>query len=903
MRLPHRALAAALVGLILANYVIPVSGCGPFLTQPIFAFKESPDLPFEDFVRGNIGIVRPSLGHKTLVIAYRYLNGGSFTGEEQRDLVDALKGIAPEQGSTEAIKAWVKVRKELFGEEQKLPQIYSERPNGGYDFFPNCTANAFEVATKTFKDRVASYGADNFNVKLWVDAQDTVFENCASGSHIPAAIADGSPTWLRKDRDYQIAAAHFYSLNFDEAHARFEQIANDVDSPWRELATYLIGRTLVRQASLTTDETKKREFYQQVETHLQTLISTGGKFTNASRKLLGLVKYHLRPEERLVELGQLLAGGSDDNLRQDLIDYVWLLDKLQEQMLKAEEERKKKLNPPAEPEKPAEDSFSVSQRERYAKIESGELINLWMAPKTEGSSSETRSFSIDFKWDVSQSEIFTAFERLLTRPLTPDDIKQVKESHAAALATRLWNMSPNRKWDAGAMSQYEGCYYDCDKLTLDLVPESFRATDLSDWIVTLQMPDPAAYDRALSRWRETRSSAWLVAALTKAEKTSPRLAQLLLAAEKIGTDEPSFPTIAYYLVRLNAAIGKQDEARKLLDQVLSEPAGVLPPSTQNLFIEQRRLLAKDLNEFLKSAPRKPVAFYNEAGIGKISELMEKEKRFYDPKYWGGESKEQSDGEVESTYKHLLPWDDRVTFDEKTTDAINWHFSLQLLTGAARNQDLPDYLRRSVLLAAWTRAILLNNDDVALSIAPEVVSVAPEMSAVFEAYLKAPTVKDRGNAALYALLKFPTLSPYVTGSLSDSATTEELDYYLESAWWCALPAAEYDGHGNQVAKIVPAPAFLTAQQLETAHRERLAITGLGDAKSYLGKQVIEWAKSSPLDPRIPEALFIAVKANESYKYGCDGWEFDEQTKIAAETLLRKRYELSPWTAKLGETDEP
>ena len=164
MKLPHRAVAAALVTLMLANYITPANGCGPDVTIPIFAFKESPDLPFAAFAAGNIGIVRPSLGRKTLVVAYRYLNGGSFTGEEQRDLVDALKGVAPEPNATEAIKAWVKARKEIFGDEQQLPQVYRERESGGYDFFPNCTSNAFEVATETLKDRVATCGANDLNV-------------------------------------------------------------------------------------------------------------------------------------------------------------------------------------------------------------------------------------------------------------------------------------------------------------------------------------------------------------------------------------------------------------------------------------------------------------------------------------------------------------------------------------------------------------------------------------------------------------------------------------------------------------------------------------------------------------------------------------------------------------------
>ena len=86
-------------------------------------------------------------------------------------------------------------------------------------------------------------------------------------------------------------------------------------------------------------------------------------------------------------------------------------------------------------------------------------------------------------------------------------------------------------------------------------------------------------------------------------------------------------------------------------------------------------------------------------------------------------------------------------------------------------------------------------------------------------------------------------------------------------------------------------------LEAVQREHVALAAVGNGKSYLGKQVIEWAKTSPDDARIPEALYIAAQANASYKNGCDGWEFDEKTKQRAETILRQRYPQSPWTAKL------
>ena len=895
MKLPRRALALASVTLLLLNYVAPAIACGPWPTEPIFVFKESPDLPFSDFTAGKIGIVRPSLGRKTLVIAYRYLNGGSFTGEEQRQLLDALKGTAPEEDSIDAVKAWVKARKELFGEDQKLPQIYTEREDGGtYDFFPNCTPNAFEVATETLKDRAASYGADNANVKLWLEAQDTVFENCAIGSHIPAPLGDDKPAWLRKDRAYQIAAAYFYSLHFDEARTRFEQIAADADSPWSDLAAYLIGRTLVRQASLTEDQTKKREIYEQAESHLQTLISAGGKFANASRKLLALVKYHLRPEERVVELGQLLAAGSDDNLRQDLIDYVWLVDKLESQILKAEDERKR-----AAGEKPPENPDWKASRERYEKVERGELINVLLSLRKPDGSID-RYISEDIKPDTPETEVLAGFEQKLGRPLIPDELKELKDSYQSALNTRLWHMTPNRKWGMGGMSQYEGCNYECGKLALNLVPEFFHAADLTDWIVTLQISDPAAYGHALAKWRDTDSHAWLLVALTKADASSSKLAELMRAAEKIAPDDPAYPTIAYHLVRLKAATGRPEEARKLLDEILSAPPELLPISAHNLFVEQRMSLAKDLNEFLKSTQRKPVAFYGEVGLGTLLELREKEKQWWNPQY-SEQTKEENDRGLDEAYKDLLPWQDRLAFDDKTADIFNWHFPLPRLVEAARNRDLPDYLQRSLVLAAWTRAILLNRDDVALNIAPDVVRLAPEMSDVLKPYLNAKTVKQRHNAALYVLLKFPNLSPYVQAGLPEFSTSEKIDYDFETAWWCPQEDTELDDDIKEIPKVVFKPSFLSAEELATAHRERVALQALANPKSFLGKQVLEWARTSPLDPRLPEALFIAVRANSQYKYGCDGWSYDENTKNAAEALLRRRYEHSPWTAKLSDTD--
>lgn len=904
MRFLHYILAVGLAAMMLLISVPVIRACGPSYKEPIFVFKESPDLPFEEFTQGKIGIVRPIMGRKTLVIAYRYLNGGAFSADEQDALVQALKGTAPENDGAEAFKAWMNVRKQYLKEERNLPQVYTEKQvGGGYDFFPNCTKNAFEVALTTLKDRAATYGAEDPGVKAWLAAQDTVFQNCSGEAQIPSELGAESPLWLRKDRDYQIAASHFYSLNFDEARTRFEKIAADDDSPWREVADYLVARTLIRQASLAEGETKKRELYERAERHLQKLVMGAGKFVGASVKLLALVKYHLHPEERVVELSRSLTAGRNENLRQDLIDYVWLLDRFEARIFAAEAERKKKQEGTREGAPSKAYTPNAEASDRFERFKSGETIEITIYPKKPDNTPDyAQPIALEFKPDTSEADILAAFEQKLGRKLSTEETKTIKETRGYALANRQWNVSPNRKWDNAGPSQHEGCdYADCARLTFDLIPAFLRSDELSDWILSLQTEDPRAYRHALAKWHKTDSHAWLVAALVKADKSSLGLPEIMRAGEKVSRDEPAYPTIAYHLIRLKMDLGNKVEARKLLDGILSSQSGLLPVSAQNQFLELRTQLARGLNEFLKSAQRKPIAFFQDGTLGKLSEMFEKEKQFWSPDY-SEKPREEYERDLEETYKELLPWDNRFEFDTKTLDVFNWHFPLQTLAEAARNPIVPDYLQRTLVVAVWTRAILLNNDDMALAIAPEVPKVEPKMAALFDPYLKARTIKDRRNAALWVLLQFPNLSPFVQDGLREFSTSEESEYYFEESWWCEPSDTEFNDKGDEVPKMVPKPSFLTPAQLEAARREHLALKAIGHGKSYLGKHVIAWAKTSPADPRIPEALFIAARANETYKYGCDSWESDEKTQQQAAAILRRRYPQSPWTAKLAETPE-
>ena len=882
----------------------PAKACGPATIDPIFVFQESADLPFAEFTRGQLGIVKPSFGRKTLAIAYRYLNGGSFSEPEQGALLEALRGKAPEEESTAALKNWVEARKELLKEHEALPEIYLERKDRGYDFFPNCAKNAFEVATATLKDRVSSYGSDDRNVRDWMAGQDVVFENCSGGAKIPDPAGSASPVWLRKDREYQIAAAFFYSLNFDEARRRFELIGNDLESPWRETARYLVARTLVRQASLTKSESLQRDLYEKAEVELQNLIGRGGSFQASARRFWGLIQYRMHPDARVQELGRKLATypGNED-LRQDLIDYVWLLDRFESHILEDEEKRKEALKPPEERENANQSSFNDERRARFEALENGELIGINLTPKTaEGKPDHPNYTSLDFKPDISESEILLAFESKLNRKLSEEEIKELRELHQGALKHRDWLTSPNRKWGQSGLTLHEGCAYGCERLTLDLVPAFLRNDDLSDWMLTLQTQDPNAYGHALERWRATESRAWLAVALIKAVKTSPDITRLMRDARTVAVDAPEFPTVAHELVRLQISLGNMDAARSLVDQIIAGSFDLLPVSARNEFLAQRTLLAKSMTEFLKFSQRQPVAFYDYGRVGTLADLLQRSKASWDAEY-SDQTKEEYETQIENTYRDLLPWDERSAFDEETADILNWHFPLEALVLAARDQALPDYLQRPLILAAWTRAILFDRHELASQINNDVLKAAPEMTSVLKPYLQARTLAEKNHAALFVLLKFPTLSPFVKSGIPDFATSDDINYYFESAWWCTLPVTEYNRKSEEVPKVVRKPNFLTARRIESAAAERDKLEAIGDAKRYLGKLVLQWAKSSPEDSRIPEALYIAFNANGSYKYGCGGWEHDDEVQRETSRLLREKYPNSPWTIRLPEPEKP
>ena len=840
-----------------------------------------------------------------------YIAGNGLGAPEQQALVEVWKADIDNKAFDDnavdaAVKAWVERRKDVVGSEDKTPDIYTERAYGGYEFFPNCTKNAFETAAETLSDRSTAHGPSDQNVENWVRAQDQVFENCASGKQTPDAAPVGAPVWLQKDRAYQLAAASFYSLDFPDAKRRFAEIAQDSDSPWQETADYLVARTLIRQASLSKDENKSGPLYDEAEEHLKKFISRTGKFASSSERLTGLIKYRRHPKERVSELAkQLTFYGGGENFRQDVIDYNWLLDKFESEILIEAEKRKEtekvKESPNIDPNRVTSLQNTVANgaptpEDRPYNASTNANGMIYGPKKTDDdiaiyfSSDDSKyNYTLHVNRNASDEEALAEAEKLVGGPLTEEIKKHVREQRRAGYSE---NFSQSQQ------SGYQGGYYGNEKLTPSLMPDFLRQDPLTDWLFTYQTPGAEAYLHSLKQFREGGSELWLMTALSKADKSSTQLARLIEAATNTSRTSPAYPTIAYHTARLLLTQGKNAEARKLLDEMINT-GDQLPISARNSFIGLRLTLAETLEDFLKYSLKTAYAFDFDGQASSVDEIIAEQKTWYNPEY-DKEGREAYDAELEKRYKEERLWQARQMFDSASIEIFNQHFPAASLLDVMHSPALPDYMRERFAVAIWTRAFLLNDATTLLKITPELAKFRPEFEPFLTKITDAKTPAARENALIFFVLKNPLLSPYIEDGMGK--TDNESGQFESNDWWCEPYDSEYsDAVNAEVPRSLPTrPAFLTAAQSQIAQTERKRLKALGDAPKFLADKVLTWAKRYPTDRRVPEALYIMIEANGWTKYGCGN---NEELREQMTTYLKKNYPNSEWTAKVvaGESE--
>jgi hypothetical protein len=756
--------------------------CGPYADQAFFTYSIHPDLPLDAYARGRLGILEFGYARSYLYVAYRYLSGLGLNAGEQSAVValwnarmgNPLRPSDQKEASPldQSIKQWLDAHGMV--EATTPSEIEAFASAGNYQAYLNCTPDAFVTAAHTLDGLISRFGAAADGVKDWVDAQDQVFSNCQGGQGIPEALSATAPALLRADRAYQIAAANFYAGRFDEARQRFEAIAQDSSSPWRQIARLLAARSLIRQATLSIPEPGKVDAAKagEAEQKLRQILADPGmsELHPAADRLLGFVELRLHPVERCRELAaRLVTPNSAPTIAQDLWDYTVLL-------------------------------------ESYA------------------------------GGDRSADE----------------------EARALSLSGNV-----------------------------DTLTAKGGTDDLTDWILTFRDHSPEALAHSLDRWQSTHSLPWLVAAISKAGAETPALPQLLAAADEIKPAWPGFETVTFHALRLRSGTGHSDAVRSRLDLILAKGRGAMPPSALNLFLALRMKVATSLDEWLKYAVRVPAA----EGIDT-------------------EGRELPDTMFDGSNGSKTP---RPRLDADATQVLNQMLPVNVLEQAARSKALPQDLRAQVALSAWVRASLLGKNRTADRWVRDVEEVLPQLSRDLEDYRQSPTPEALRFSAALTMLRNPGISPIVEGGVGRTTPVNRIDDFRDN-WWCPLapPAANpaapdlttpyYRTYaalalGPPLSMLYPAgkpsaPLFVNAAQKTAAAEEWKKLQEIDAGPDYLSRVVLEWAQGHVGDPRVPEALALAVR---STRYGCTDKQTSHWSKQAF-LFLHQHYPTSEWATK-------
>jgi len=653
-----RLLSLAPIAVAFAFPFLSVQACGPFFFDDVFVRPLRPDHP-KLFAQGKLGVLLPTYPRADLAVAYRYLNGGSLTPEEQKAYEPTQSLLETENiGTTDdtdlsrssysdansyaeppgPADEWIKARNRYAPPHSEIHpvrefgQVY---PAGLFlaGSYENCQADGFRTAISTLENRVKIWGAKSPELADWIDGQDAVFSNCGGNdqqllwmkdrpvihSSAPTPAHPGAPLLLRQDRAYQVAAAQFYAAQFVSARTSFQAIAKDTSSPWHGVAAYLVARTLVRDAFLSAPPSDSQPLagfnsdqMKQAEQQLESIRNQNlpGISPRTIQELLNLVRLRTDPKARLQELSTAVAGpGADPYYQQNLGDLTWYLN---------------------------------------AKLDGIPI----------------RENTDDYVFHVDRPK---------------DDYSPL----TAAQKQPGFNKAYDEVSDLRAISP------------------------IIDWLITFQSPAEAAKEHAVAEWKRTGSTPWLLAALSKASASDADAPALIEAAGRISPASPAWLTATYHRERLLigtahiVVAGKETAGIKAAgietNALMKVVEGNGSESAAKLVRALRMRTATTLDDALADAPRRILerTSQQQAAIDECLNVMKDPKRKYDC------------ADPKST----------VEFSEDAASLLNSEMPVAILAQAAQSQSLPQPLRRSVAMMTWVRAVLLKNEAVAAEMLP------------------------------------------------------------------------------------------------------------------------------------------------------------------------------------------
>jgi len=312
----------------------PSPACSWAFQDPAYWYEYLNGPERDALLDGKVGIIDSDWADPGLYVAWRHFEGLGvpkelwpafwLEGPESEYFPQEEEGVTPPPS---AIDLWRAALGRAGIAEPSWPsnEISTEVPDGeggtNWLFFVNCLDSAFKTAAITLDERRERWGAGSKELTEWLRGQEIVFERCSQPGEAAAELDAGWKADLRADRQYQIAAADFYSLRYEAAGERFRHIAADKTSPWAQAAAFAAARTTLR-----------RGLFAQAGKEFRAILADNNllDFHDSARRLLDYAELRAAPEKVAAQLeAELRAPKPPVFVTDKLKDVRWLVDKIE----------------------------------------------------------------------------------------------------------------------------------------------------------------------------------------------------------------------------------------------------------------------------------------------------------------------------------------------------------------------------------------------------------------------------------------------------------------------------------------------------------------------------------------------------------------------------------------------
>lgn len=845
-----RAILVAVAAGVLLSSPPLMSWSGASGVHSVIALFEShvhPDIPFDPFAAGRLGIVKPTWDRSYLYVAYRCLAGPGFDPSEQKALVSywnehlglgpppAGSSQWPEASSGVAKGTAIKVGEassEWLAARSKVPGVgpidgigvYRTPSADSQFYYANCNGSSFHTAAGTLDTMIGKFGLSSPQVKQWVDAQDQVFDNCSDS---PSDFDVNTDAWSKmvdawSDERGKVPGVGLWpgaqnscrGMRFRRATLGLEAMVQNFGVSSPQVKQYVDAQDKALVACSNPAQPSADGTSPAPAPDIPEPLTHGTPFEQAQRTYqIASATFYSGNFDAATKMFDAIAADSSSPWR-EFAPYLVARATIRKATLSADKN----------------DRAMLAQAEAHL----NKIVATSHDDGVKHAAQRLLGF-VDAQLHPEQREQELA--RAVMLPTSGEVLKQDVSDYI---------------WMGEHGPANDNSYSD----------------DLTDWISSLHRDlsnDPAAqyFDttaiaHTIEKWKKTSSLPWLVAAMSEIPATDPNAPALIKAAEQVKPNSPAFATVTYHTARLLLGQGKTDEAREKLDAILAR-RDEQPVSTVNELAALRMRLARNLNELLVDAPRTPLGITDDGD--------------------GEELPSNLDDPNNQSLKQLAAG---PMFDHDGAAVLTRWLPLSVMMQAAHSQTLPSQLRGQVALAAFVRAILLGNDEAARDLAPLAMESAPKLKPSIDAWLAAKSPDARRFAAAFMMLQNPGLRFYVDSGPGRSTALDQMDS-LRDNWWPSWV--------GQNLKTQTFPSFLSAAERKSTDEEWRKLSSI-NAPNFLCGEAIEQAKSHPTDERAPEALYQCTRA---VHLGCSNIESTGFAKTAFD-LLHRRYPDSDWAAK-------